>query len=156
MADYKIRSIDGCDRVAVSRNLCAKHYHKARRRGELEGIRTNRKYGQTDCECCERPGCDQKPIQKGLCSKHYQYWRRTRTDSRRCKIDGCNGAVVARNMCHNHYQNARNRGELEDIKTRGKSQTDCEYPGCDQKHNARGLCSKHYQQWRRYQQGDKR
>lgn len=54
-----------CDRTAVSRGLCKKHYNKARAEGRFGGKSS-----------CSRPSCSSAPVAKGLCNKHYLVQRR--------------------------------------------------------------------------------
>jgi len=59
-------SIEGCPNQRFARGLCRKHYHRARRKGELSGF-TN----------CSVEGCPRSQVGRTLCELHYRRKRTT-------------------------------------------------------------------------------
>lgn len=52
-------SVDGCDRISVTRGMCRPHYLQAWRRGLLSTAP------------CTEDSCDRPAVMKGLCWTHY-------------------------------------------------------------------------------------
>lgn len=75
-------SYDGCDRKAITKGWCGKHYMRMRRHGDPDvllrstsGKRGPNKRPPATCSVkeCERPATGGR----GWCKKHYLRWRRT-------------------------------------------------------------------------------
>jgi hypothetical protein len=66
--------IDNCNKKAVGRGLCSKHYQRAQKYGTLNNFKTKRiiNYGSN----CSVEGCGNKAEKKGMCNNHYQIFRK--------------------------------------------------------------------------------
>jgi len=67
-------SVDGCDRLAVTRGMCGAHYGRFKRTGRVDadrpiGVR------QTPRECAVE-GCTNIATERGWCHGHYLRWVR--------------------------------------------------------------------------------
>lgn len=62
----KICKAKGCDREAVCKGYCPKHYQQIKLRGKL--IEKNYLYVEGICKMI---GCNGKILAKGLCQPHY-------------------------------------------------------------------------------------
>lgn len=67
----KLCSASNCDREAVCKGLCSKHYQQMRLRGSL--IEKNYVHIEGMCKIL---GCKNKIFAKGLCQSHYMKERR--------------------------------------------------------------------------------
>ncbi len=66
-----------CDRFAVAKGYCSKHYQQIYFRGQLISKNKIRKK-------CSVEGCNNPCRSKGLCNKHYiQYWRKVRKQDKK-------------------------------------------------------------------------
>lgn len=60
---------EGCDKEAISRGLCSKHYQYERYHGTIQ-----RKHERAECSV---EGCEKPSHSKGVCINHYmQIWRK--------------------------------------------------------------------------------
>lgn len=61
-------SVENCDKSALSRGMCSKHYQHARYHGVIPRAKTRPR--------CSIEGCDHEAHAKGVCIKHYmKSWR---------------------------------------------------------------------------------
>lgn len=77
-----IETIDGervhCDRVAVVKGYCWKHYTRARQHGHPDVRLTGSNVGLPTADCpkgarkqCSETGCNEDSFARGYCRKHY-------------------------------------------------------------------------------------
>lgn len=71
MKDYKLCTVDGCERVRTSTLYCQKHYRAFKLYGDPLKMK---KYPVGNV--CKHPGCQLKPRVRGLCDKHYSRLQR--------------------------------------------------------------------------------
>lgn len=64
------QAIEPCDRKAVAKNLCSKHYQRLVRAGTTDVIP---RYDPV----CTVDGCDVKHRSNGFCQRHYMRWWKT-------------------------------------------------------------------------------
>lgn len=77
----------GCDRPAVVKGLCKKHYSRKRFRERREAMGLpvlKRGRPRLEPRACSMPGCKKRMVSKGLCETHYntQYQRERRKRQR--------------------------------------------------------------------------
>lgn len=98
----------GCERLALTRGHCARHYQQLRRWGRLIPEREYHHRG----ERCTVQHCQAPQAAKGYCFRHYQQVRRhgQLTPEREhtwgrtgCQIPGCPNPHSARGYCRKHY-----------------------------------------------------
>ena len=97
--------IVGCDRPAVSKGLCHRHYKQLQRLGYVD---VNKEEPEKNV-ICKYEGCDKPTYAKGYCQNHYRKMLRGTLDKvhyTHCRIPGCNGEVHAKNLCSKHYRRA--------------------------------------------------
>lgn len=113
-------SVDGCDRVVYTRELCDPHYRRLRRTGTVNatvGI------GARPTNTCSVADCERTATERGLCHGHYLRLIRTgdvepnRPLSRRvntvCNVDGCDRMAFARGLCRPHAYRKRKYGDVQ-------------------------------------------
>lgn len=156
----------GCERIAVAKGFCSKHYQHFRTWGHP----TNRTDGngavsiaQSRNKTCKVPDCDRDVQAKGLCSRHYQ---KSRYDpnfdpskaegfkSPHCIVLGCEKEAVSRGMCMAHYQYKRTHPEFNpqnpnpikagSVDKQGTLSRLCSVMACASRVHSMGLCQKHY------------
>jgi len=128
-ADSKICSVDGCDRAALARGWCRRHYSRWKRTGRLEARSWERQ------GTCTVEGCDRNSWSGGLCEMHR--WRvreygdpgaaspiteRQQKDKSFCSVDGCDRPRKGATYCHLHTERLRRTGEVgppQPTRTRG-------------------------------------
>lgn len=91
-------SVDDCTNRVKARDLCDRHYHKARTAGRI----------------CRVGDCGRPLYCRDLCSVHYNRWLRSgdpgeaalrRNPARPCKVQGCTvNAKSLRDLCSRHAQ----------------------------------------------------
>lgn len=94
-----------CDRDAVSRGFCDKHYRRLLKHGNPEYVATHIP------SWCYAEGCDRFSKSKGLCDKHYRRlikhgdpnWEPPSMSSI-CSAADCNRKKVAKGFCSKHYE----------------------------------------------------
>lgn len=104
MAD-RTCSVDGCERLSLSRGWCNKHYKRFLAHGDPLGT-TYKPKGP-----CSVDGCEATSICREMCSTHYAQWRRTGGTGRICSIDGCAKAYFGHGWCEMHYDRWRSHGD---------------------------------------------
>lgn len=112
-------AIEDCDRTTQARGLCSKHYHRLRRRGELEVIRPQRK----SCGICIIEGCDSVDMgPHGWCFSHYGRFKRhgdplkgepsPRKSRGICIIEGCDTIDSGpHGLCQKHHYRVEKHGD---------------------------------------------
>lgn len=135
----------GCDRNAVSRGLCMRHYSRERRLGFptaklLEPDRT-----------CTAEDCTSPAHARLLCMKHYHldYRRLHPHKATECSVAGCERSAQARGMCHQHWRHQRSLGFPDAPRTRQEQIGSCSVPDCPDPARTGGMCGMHYQRHRR-------
>lgn len=92
-------SSDNCDRPAVSRGLCSKHYQRWKYRSKRGGPELPPKLNSQWVEC-SWPGCDARSHARGLCKRHYykaKRWATPRKPTTRPSIEERFWAKVDKN-----------------------------------------------------------
>lgn len=107
----------GCDRKAVSRGLCDKHYRRLMKHGNAEYVKTHIP------SWCYADNCDKFSVSKGLCDKHYRRLLKHNdpnwvppTLSSECSVNECGRKRVAKGFCSRHYEQNRQGVEFESAK----------------------------------------
>ena len=93
-------SVVGCEKLAVTRGFCPKHYQRWRRNGDPGPA--GRLPRAADHEC-PIEGCDKPQFAQGLCKNHYQQMRSHNPDAPRCDVQGCDRPGETRGWCLMHY-----------------------------------------------------
>lgn len=62
----KMCSVENCDREAICRGYCTKHYQQMKLRGSI--IKKDYVYVEGHCKII---GCNKKSFSKGFCQTHY-------------------------------------------------------------------------------------
>lgn len=128
---------EGCDREALLRGLCNKHYKAAQRKGL---------FGH---QACSIDGCDSTVYARGWCGKHYKRFR-THGDASYlpagerpfgpCSVEGCERVQYDRTelLCQFHYQERRTQRLKEAARP-------CRIEGCGNPaiYKRTGLCTVH-------------
>lgn len=94
-----------CDRIAVSKGFCDKHYRRLLKHGNPEHVTT---YVPS---WCYADRCDRFAVSRGLCDKHYRRllkhndpnWQPPSL-SYECSVDGCKNKRIAKGFCSRHYE----------------------------------------------------
>lgn len=71
--EYRICSVDGCDKCSAAFGYCLQHYRRFKRHGDPLGGRPwpqSRK--RAEPKICKFDGCDRRSRSLGLCIKHYK------------------------------------------------------------------------------------
>ena len=106
--EQRICQAPGCERLALTRGYCPRHYQQIRRCGRLT---PEREYSHRN-ERCGVEHCQAPQVAKGYCFRHYQQIRRhgQLTPEREhiwgrtgCQIPGCPNPHSARGYCRKHY-----------------------------------------------------
>lgn len=74
--DYKQCSVFGCNNEHFARGLCAKHYSRMRRTGQLEKTYKTGRKPLNQIVACSVDGCDKPVRSRGFCAKHHSRWLR--------------------------------------------------------------------------------
>jgi HNH endonuclease len=115
-------SVDGCEKRAVSRGFCDKHYRRWWKYGDPE------KGARSQIKPCSVAGCPHPGEARTLCHGHYLALLRrgewpTRLLSDRkakgCVVAGCGRAAHARGLCRTHVDRLRKHGDvLEEVRVK--------------------------------------
>ncbi|AMO55555.1 Cys-rich domain protein [Endozoicomonas montiporae CL-33] len=105
-----ICSVTECDKVVLARGLCAKHYRRWQRHGDVFTI--NKLPNGTYDPVCEIEGCNRKTHSNGLCATHQARLKKIgslatnhpKKPYRGCKVEGCMGTHYAKDLCRKHYR----------------------------------------------------
>lgn len=102
-----------CEREAVSRGLCAKHYRHWQRHGLLSNAMP---------QTCSVSGCDRRASERGWCHGHYLRWRRTgdvrvdlpleRRTAKPCSVTSCERTAQAKGLCRSHRNRLLASGDV--------------------------------------------
>lgn len=106
-----------CDRVAVSKGFCDKHYRRLKKHGSAEHVTTHIP------SWCYADDCDRFAVSKGLCDKHYRRllkhddpnWQPPSLSSI-CSVEDCERKRVAKGFCSKHYEQNRQGVEFKSAK----------------------------------------
>ena len=109
-------AIDGCARVALTRQILCRGHAAAERRCAVEGCAQpvkarrlcNRHYKAQRRPACGRAGCDRPVSRRGLCQACYDA---ERLRGRECAVAGCARQQRARGWCALHYNRWLLNGE---------------------------------------------
>lgn len=91
-----------CQKEAVRKGMCMKHYMRLRINGTLE-------LKNIHYDFCTIENCNEKHYAKGLCRYHYFKNRHTKKEKiiKICKVEGCNEKHCAFGLCMKHYKQKR-------------------------------------------------
>lgn len=107
-------SVEGCQRIAVTRGYCEMHYRRVLRTGKPGPPGPLRSIGMCRVEVCDKPvGA------KGLCHGHYQRLLRKvaqietplRGSLSSCQVHGCDRPIQAKGYCGAHYKRVQAHGD---------------------------------------------
>jgi hypothetical protein len=113
-------AIAGCDRVAVTRGWCRKHYARWWRGGDPTGDPAGTRRDPQPPQC-RIAGCESRPRSRGLCTRHYNRQQRhgdplvvLRVSQRGlvCTVAGCERPTRCLGLCTRHYTQQRRHGGL--------------------------------------------
>lgn len=120
-------SVATCSRVSLSKGLCAAHYARLKRNGDVMADKplrsASRKLSVATKGLCHVESCNNEERQTGLCMGHYSRLRRY-GDVREgkplqkknwnppefCTVGDCNEAHAARGYCHRHLYRVNTYG----------------------------------------------
>lgn len=119
----KMCQMDGCEKVAVAREMCRMHYTRWQRTGDATTARP--KLPKGTYTTCTVEGCDKPHFTKGLCEMHR--WRlrfrgdvgeaeplqtrSPRAEKGPCIVEECNRqAMTITGYCKRHYERVRRTG----------------------------------------------
>lgn len=147
-------SIEGCGQSVKARGLCAKHYLKARRDGDLSlfsGPGRGRYAPEISRTCPGVGSCGKPELARGFCASCYQ--SRIRNGSlprlpkvnvgKKCGVQRCPNVARGLGFCAGHYDRFKKYGDplgSAQKKTGGK----CATSDCDGAVVAVGLCRNCY------------
>ncbi len=105
---------DGCNKEAVVKGYCHKHYKHIIRYGRIAPEHEHRSAG-----ICKIGECSSMAVSRGYCQKHYmRVYMAERANSicrksDTCKVDGCNNRIKARGYCNKHYTKLYRNGAFK-------------------------------------------
>lgn len=113
-------SVGGCDKSALTRSMCNRHYQRWLRGSPMEGSRP-----KPPRLACSVDGCDRLQVCRGHCAAHHsrllrgsdltqpieQSTRPNWSKGRVCSIEECRERHQARGYCAFHYGRLRNYGD---------------------------------------------
>jgi len=109
----KTCSAAGCANNLYAKNLCNKHYQRARKGLPLS-------YSRKSSKSCEIPGCEKGRghLRRGMCQMHYARWKNTgspelKVKSVLCVVGGCGKPSRTKEMCTTHYERQRRSGTTD-------------------------------------------
>jgi hypothetical protein len=115
--------MDGCENVAVARQLCRKHYTRWKRTGDPTTARPKLPKGTH--VTCTVDGCEKPHVTKGLCEMHRwrvrhegspgaaapRQGRAPRAEKGPCAVEGCDRrSTTQAGHCKMHYERIRRTG----------------------------------------------
>jgi hypothetical protein len=114
-------SVEGCNRIAVTRGWCQAHYRRFWRTGVVDA---DRPIGaRAEPAQCAAHGCAAIATERGWCHGHYLRWVRLggiqeeRPLARRvnfdCTVDGCERRAEVRGLCRTHANRKRKFGDVQ-------------------------------------------
>jgi hypothetical protein len=68
MIELALCSVEGCQKDAKSKGLCATHYQKQRNASNTPKIK------KFNFKPCNAAGCEENAVRLGLCQKHLTEW----------------------------------------------------------------------------------
>ncbi len=119
---------DGCEKPAVTRNLCHGHYSRLRRYGDANAPRRPAGAPRRTSDTCGIDGCDGAAgvpgTARGWCRHHYHRFQKygdplapirqaAPYGDTPCLVVGCDGPVLARGWCCAHYNRWHQHGHPE-------------------------------------------
>jgi hypothetical protein len=143
---------DECERRAVARGLCSKHYKQWQRAGRPDGRELTARAAPT----CDDLGCDAPAYARGHCSRHYRQLLRAgqvRPDAApaECAVPTCERRAVTRGWCHGHYLRWSRTGDVKADKPLSRPDKDtCAIELCERGAHSAGLCRGHARRMRLY------
>lgn len=143
-------SIVGCARPRKGRGLCAMHYSRWQRSGDVGGPEPTRPLRYTG-EPCQSGPCDREATKAGRCRRHYRVHRISLAAS--CSVVGCEKPTEIAGLCGMHYARRRQGdiGPSEPLINANGASLVCVVEGCDRAGNGgKGMCRAHRHQQRAY------
>ena len=159
----KICTINGCERIHMSKGLCKMHYSRLKRNGDVGQAKPLINIIAKPIRLCSIDNCNREHDSLGLCSMHHSRLKRTGNvgsvestkdmPPKKCNVDGCSRKHSAHGYCNTHNRRIKISG------TPGGSETlvslypeHCSIDGCNNKYFSSGHCQMHYN--RVYRGGD--
>lgn len=166
----KLCEVEGCDRIAVAKQLCATHYERMRKHGDVRAHIPIRKPVRERFFICAVEGCADLARSDGLCGPHALRLRRegdVRADDpvhkktpSRCTVADCDLPAICRGVCPPHYYRLTTWGDtrpdipLRKTARRNLDGAQCSVEGCVNVAHSNDLCEWHFTQqrylWTRY------
>lgn len=127
LSDSKKCTVDGCDKFAYTKTLCAGHNTRLLRFGDVQKEiplgRVPRK--------CSVEGCNKPHSARGMCEMHYSREKRKGFPKlKKCSIPGCDRMRKYKKLCDYHQRIKREKG--------------CVVEDCNSVARKKGLCRQHY------------
>lgn len=146
--------LDGCEKIARGRGLCAAHYSKLLKYGDPLAGRSN------DGGTCKVDDCSAALHGLGMCRLHYERFKKhgdplVARAVRRCKVDGCKEKYKANGYCEFHNGRAQRYdgnplGGGPRHNPSGSQGGKCKADGCDGVAKHLFYCQKHYSKFKKY------
>ena len=136
---------DNCDRAAVSRSCCDKHYRRLIKHGDINYVSKKVKVP------CSVDNCENIAMSKGYCDKHYRKFKKygdpNFTIDRKiyCSVKDCNQKHLAKGLCYTHYWAKKQKVELseKDLLYMQQHNGKCDICGENRSLSNRPLCIDH-------------
>lgn len=141
-----------CDRRALARGLCSRHYKQWQRAGKPDG----RELSARTAKACSDGCCDSPAYARGFCSRHYRQLLRTGQVApdrapQVCAVEGCGRKAVTRGWCHGHYVRWSRSGQVQASRPLSRPESDeCLLKECERGATSAGLCRSHARRLSRY------
>ena len=148
-----------CNRQAVTRKMCARHYlfwYRQEVKKENPEIRKN----SAGKNICLVQNCMTPHDARGLCKKHYMRWHRhgdvnfvktpRPVKKQRCKKAEKINCSSVKKLPAKLKASQSLANKIAQKHAQSAKKPKCSYPGCYLASRARGLCTSHYGRWRRH------
>lgn len=132
-----------CERKAMSRGMCSRHYQVMRRMVLEEHGEALPAKPVVELKKCEVEFCTMRTRSGTRCRYHAARPHVTA----QCRAPGCRRDVHRIGFCWQHFQVWA--GAKEEADPGIEPKRFCSVQGCDRQHAARGYCAFHYQRWKR-------
>ena len=117
---------EDCDRAALARGMCQKHYAAWSRPYKLAGLPLPPKPARVTGgrPPCSIEGCGNKSAGRGWCAKHYWHWQQygdplkgaEHKPKPACAADDCDDPADSKGYCPKHYTRWRRYGDPATVK----------------------------------------